>query len=583
MVEALLISALVAGGIGAATAPYVAAAIMLAVSIGISFAAQALFSPPQPKPSDGQTVIRQATAPRFRAYGRVKVSGVLVYMNTSGGILHRVIAMGQGGIDAVEEHWIDDNLATVAVDGTVTSAPYVTDGPKCRLEWSLGDDAGHSYALLESTFPGNWTSAHLGKGVVSAYILQHQVPSENFSDMWPQGANTNYRQVQRGVPVPDMLGDVFLPDYSWSDNAARIIVDYLTHPDGMKIPAVYIGNAAAHWAQAIADCGYPMPSPLGDEPRYSIWGTYRFDERPADVLQRFLQACDGFLFSTPGQGLALKVGVWEEPTVVIDDSMIVAFSEVKRGADVMQTANTIRARYTEPAGDYLETDAEPWVDEDDVLVRGEIAADFDFFPVPSHSQCRRLQKIMAHRLNPAWSGSMSCNLRALNLMGERFAVLTCAELGIEDETVEVSDIKMIVEGTILTGLQFTFRSMTAEAYEWDGLAAREAGAPMPRIAPPIVPENTLPLPTGFAVELTGSRAVLTWDEPPEDFLQVDARWKPAAATEWLLIPVAPHSLVAAVDGLSSGTDYDFEIRHRSTPTSRVTAWISESMIGGTNV
>jgi hypothetical protein len=99
---------------------------------------------------------------------------------------------------------------------------------------------------------------------------------------------------------------------------------------------------------------------------------------------------------------------------------------------------------------------------------------------------------------------------------------------------------------------------------------------MPRMAPPIVPERTLPLPTGFVVTLTGSRAVLTWDEPPEDFLQVDARWKPASATEWLLLPVAPGALATAVDGLQSGTDYDFEIRHRSTPTSRVTAWISES-------
>jgi len=574
-IEAALIAGLVAAGFGA-TAPYVAAAILLAVSIGISFAAQALFSPPQPRPSDGQTVFRQATASRFRSYGRVKVSGPLIFMNSKAGILHRVIALGQGGIDAVEEHWIDDNLVTVDGAGNVTSSPYVADGFKVRLEWSLGGDAGHRYPLLESEFPANWTPDHLGRGVVSAYMLMHQVKSENFADMYPQGTNTNYRQVQRGVPVPDVNDFGFLPDYSWSDNAARIIVDYLTHPDGMRIPAAYIGNAFAHWHAAIAACGAVMPSPTGAEPRYRIWNTYRFDERPADVLQRFLQACDGILFSTPGQGLALKVGVWEEPTVVIDDSCIVAFTEVKRGVDIMQSANTIRARYTDPAGDFLETDAEPWVDEADVAVRGEIAADFDFFPAPSHSQCRRLQKIMAHRLNPQWSGAMSCNLRAMNLLGERFAILTCAELGIAGETVEVTDIKMIVEATILTGLQFTFRSMTAEAYAWDGVATREGGAPALRVAPPIVPERTLPLPTGFVVTLTGSRAVLTWDEPPEDFLQVDARWKPAAATEWLALPVAPGALAAAVDGLNSGTDYDFEIRHRSTPTSRVTAWISES-------
>jgi hypothetical protein len=569
VIEAALIAGLVAAGVGTVTAPYVAAAIMLAVSIGISFAAQALFSPPQPRPSDGQFIITQATAPRFRSYGRVKTSGVLMFSNTANGKLYRVIAMGSGPIDAVEEHWVDDNQVTLDGGGVVTSAPY---HPRMIIDSSLGEVAGQRYISLEGVFPALWTADHLGKQIPSAYLEMLQAPAENHAEVWPNGGQTNYRQVQRGVRVPDVDDTSFLPDYSYSDNAARVIADYLTHPDGMRLPMAYLQNAFAHWHAAIAACGAAVPSPAGPEPRYRIWNSYRFDERPADVLQRFLQACDGILFSTPGQGLALKVGVWEEPTVTIDDGCIVAFTEVKRGTDIMQSANTIRARYTEPTGDYLETDADPWVDEADVAVRGEIAADFDFFPAPSHSQCRRLQKIMAHRLNPAWSGSMSCNLRAMNLLGERFAILNCAELGIENETVEVTDLKMIVEGTILTGLQFTFRSMTAEAYAWDGVAAREGGAPVLHIAPPIVPERTIPPPTGLVVTLSGARAVLTWDAPPNDFLQVDARWKPTAAAEWLLIPVAPGALATAVDGLQSGTEYTFQIRHRSTPTDRVTAW-----------
>jgi hypothetical protein len=472
---------LVAVGVGAATAGILAEVIVIAVGLGISFLAQTLFSskPTQPKPADGQIVIKQAAGPRTRSYGRVKVGGTLMFANVSSGAFGRVIAMGSGEIDAVEEHWIDDHLCTLS-GSAVTSAPFAPLGSsKAFIEFGLGTDAGTFYSALASTYPALWTTAHLGKGIPSAFLVIHQVKSEDMGDIFPQYGNTQYRQVQRGAKVPAVSGGALTAPV-WSDNAAQILLDYLIHPDGLGLSPSWITNASADWAQAIADC-YDT---IGGEPRYRIWNTYNFAERPADVITRFLVACDGSLFPTPDRGLSLKVGKWTTPTVTIDGAAIIGFSEFGRGRDVLSTANTIRARYTSPDHDYMEQDADPWVDDADVAERGEFATDLDLFCSPSHGQARRLMKIAAARSNPNWVGELQCNLRALPVMGERFIFLNLPELGI-NETFEVMGVQLvIIDGSILQGVTIRVASLAAAAYDWDTL--REAGAP-PSPPPVIVP------------------------------------------------------------------------------------------------
>jgi hypothetical protein len=526
----VIASAFVSIGIGAATAAILGQVVVIAIGLGITMLAQMLFSskPAQPKPSDGQTILRQPTAPRTRAYGRVKVGGILVFANTQQGAYGRVIAMGSGEIDAVEEHWIDDHLCTLS--GTmVTSPPFVPHGEHhAFIDFRLGTDSPLPYSDLIAAYPSLWTDQHLGRGIPSAFLVLQQAKSEDMGDIFPQYGNTGYRQVQRGAKVPNIFGGA-LTAPAWSDNAARIILDYLTHPDGLRLDPSWITNADADWGTAIAICDEPIALAAGgSESRYRIWNTYRFDERPADVLARFLNACDGTIFPTPAGGLSLKVGKWTTPTVTIGDDAILGFSEFGRGRDVLTTANTIRARYTSPDHDYLETDADPWVDEFDVAERGEFAVDFDLFPVPSHTQARRLMKIAAYRANPDWVGVLMCNLRALPVMGERYINVVISELGIA-ETFEVVNVQLTIEqGTILTGVRLQIASLAAAAYDWDTMtettrsvtpdinAVRTAdgnivttgsanvvtvlideGRP-PSIPPSIVRDNEIPPPTGFA-------------------------------------------------------------------------------------
>src|SRR5690606_15022670 len=156
-------------------------------SVGLSYLSQSLFRPSQPKPEDGQQSVRQPTAPRSRHYGRVKVSGPWVFAESEAGNFHKVIALGQGPIDAIEEYWVDDTRVTLDGSGTVQEQPWGANSdhsPQLRIESRLGASTETSYGNLSSTF-SEWTTSHRGDGVASLYALQSAVRQENFLTFFP--------------------------------------------------------------------------------------------------------------------------------------------------------------------------------------------------------------------------------------------------------------------------------------------------------------------------------------------------------------------------------------------------------------
>ncbi|MGE0653413.1 MAG: hypothetical protein AB7P12_16975 [Alphaproteobacteria bacterium] len=284
------------------------------------------------------------------------------------------------------------------------------------------------------------------------------------------------------------------------------------------------------------------------------------------------------MFPIPSGGIAIKVGEWEAPTVTIDDDAIIGIADIGRGRDALTTANVIRAQFTSPFHDYKETDADPWIDEDDVAVRGEISNDMQFFAVPSHGQCRRLMKIAAHRANPQWVATLICNLRGLAVLGERFIRVTSAEFGIDEEFEVTAPPDFIIkEGNILAGVQIAVASLSSAAYAWD--AAAEEGT-APEIVETTDNDNTLPVPENFEVDVEHrfvgpgrvAIAILTWDQPIEDYFEVEVRGKRVTDSVWFPVPVLSGALTAEYGPMQDGVAYEFEARTVSV-TGRVSDWV----------
>lgn len=551
-------------------------AIYAGLSIGLNLLASAIFKPPTQKPEDGQASIKQPLQFRNRQYGRGKKSGAWIFAETKGGTLYKILAVTQGPIDAIEEYWLDDKLVTVDEDGDVFGS-----NPQPRIVVNLGAFPETAFAEVIAAFPTFWTSNHRGDGIVSMFIRQDAVDEEDFVKFYPKGVETLYRIVFRGVKVLNPNTDVV----EWSDNAAACIMDFMSHAEGMRLPSYLFETPLAlqGWQDAFdrADIAVPLKAG-GDLPAYRLWGSYSYDERPADVLGRMLVSCDGKLKLTSDGGITLDIGTWVEPTVTLDEGAITAFTDFGRGRNILDTANTIHATYLDATHDYQTTEADPWIDEDDVLLRGEIAQEVSFIMAPHHSQCRRLMKLEAYRRNPSWIATIVCNLKGMAAFGERFIRITYPPFGL-DEVFEVMDFKLnIGENNILNSVTLQVQSMPEEAYEWDA-ATEEGTAPE---AEKSESDDTVPIPTNFSVIVdtkvsSGIEfpfALLSFDPAPTG-LTIEARGKKTSDTEWFVVPVSrePTTTTAESGALSDGEEYEFQVRHITT-TGRVGDWSASEEI-----
>lgn len=574
VIEAITFIALAAqagalgAGIAAVAAAYSGALIGIGLSVGLSALSNVLLGnrgqQNAPRPEDVQSSARNPVAPRMRHYGQVKTSGSWIFAENKEGSFYKLLAIGEGPIAAVLEYWIDDTQVSVGVDSIVTTPPWSTYAVSIYVRF--GNTPEVHYSALTAAFP-EWTSNHKGSGIASLLAHQPPVPNNAFLTTFPNGIFTNYRLVIRGAIVLNPVTSV----NEWNDNAAAVILDFMKHADGMRLPSGIFNTAQAlaNWQAA-----YTASSTLialkggGSEWRYRLWGSYRLDERPADVLGRMLVSCDGRLFPTSDGGLALHVGGWAEPSVTLDEDAIVGFADLSRGRDILSTANTIRATYTDPEQDYQTADADPWVDADDVSDRGEIAADASFIMSPSHSQCRRLMKIAAYRANPTWVMSLQCNARALAAIAERYVRVTYPRFGI-DAVFEVIDFRLLIgEGNILQGVQLQLQSMPEDAFEWDP-EQEEGDAPE---TDETDVDDDIPDPTGFETsvftrEIGGGTvfyALLEFDLPPSPALKMQARGKRTADSDWIMIAVADGNAYAESFALADGEEYEFQIRHVTT-------------------
>lgn len=572
-----------AGAFGAGAVAVVGAysgIIGAVASVGISFLSSVLFQPPgQPKPEDVQVSVKNPTQPRQRHYGRVKTTGPWIFGASKEGRLFKILALGTGRLDAIEELWIDDAAVTLDVNNRVETDPWGdADGQGVVIETRIGLPTETYYDTLETYFP-EYTPDHRGDGVSSLLAIQGSAKPEEFNELFPNGVNTLYRVVARGSRVFNPSTETTI----WSDNAAAVIRDYMTHPDGMRLSTSLMTTtqATAGWLAAYNRCALQVDKKAGGtEDAYRIWGTYTFDERPADVLGRMLQCCDARVVPTPDGGVTIDIGTWEEPTVIIDEDAITGFTDVTHGRDITTTANTIRATYLSPIHDYQATDADPWVDADDVSARGEIAKDASYNMAPSHGQARRLMKLAAYRANPQWVGTWSCNLRALAAFGKRFVRLQYPLFGI-DEVVEVLDFRFNIQKNEdgiphLIGVTLQVQSMPEEAYEWDA-ETEEGDEP---ISEDVAVDNTIPVPANFAFDLerinVGSQlvpvGVISFDAPPSESLKVVGEYRRVALDAvWQVIPIAEDATSAQTGALADGEDYEARVRH-VTITGRVGEW-----------
>lgn len=420
-----------------------------------------------------QVAIRDTVAPRVRGYGRFKLESVLADIRvenpTGDGILHVVSMLHTGEIDAIEELKFNDQITRYDEStGAVTYPGVWNDNSRVSVHVHLGTDDQTADSFLTSAFPGRWTSAHRLRGITYVAGKFNGVPLEDFATVY-QAGEPKCSAIGRLSKVYDPRDeDQSISDpstWTWTTNAALIVMDYLWHPDGMRLPQALILREIDDWIAAANTCDEEVDLiGGGTEPRYQLCGTYELPDPRKDTLQKMLACFDAFVYLTPNAGISIQVGEFVEPTAdeTFGPEDILEYRGLRRGLPKTELVNEVRAKYTSPGHKFLAQEADPWRDETSIALDGEQTTTLDLEWCPSHSQCRRMQKVVAARLNPEWTGQIVTNARGRNLRNKRYATFTLPEVGTITVYIKSAEIDLLSGACT-----FDFVSFSSEAFEWD--------------------------------------------------------------------------------------------------------------------
>lgn len=568
-IAAVLTAVGVTGGItiGATTITYasiVATAIVTAASIGLSI----LLAPRADGSGKSQITVKEARPPRRRIVGRDKLAGAHAALEHNFRYVAKALVHCEGPVHAIEEIWLNDKPITLAGSSpnAVSTLPW---GPFVIIETKTGTTTQAASSILMGTydaygdFSANWSSAHQLKGLCYTVIrCQSPTSPEQFSRRFPNGFPEVRIVATMAVfdPRDDSTG--------FSLNPSLWIRDYLTSSRGMAISPARIDDASFEAFADVCDEAIPLKAG-GTEPRYQISGSYDLTEEPREVLRRHLQTCDAELYMTPEGKVAIRGGVWEEPTVTITEEHIRSYS-YEQGNDKLAAFNRIILSYKSPDHDFQITETEEWDDEESQTLSGEVKTqDLTLSMVPSHGQARRLAKITMAKGNPRHKLTLQTNMYGLHALGERIIRVVLPEINVDDTFYVLKHEIIIAEPQ---GCLIELASIDASAYALDANAEEGTAPPIPKGLSSPVDYSSPPLPTGLALELQRTeispgvfvlRILAEVDEPTGSW-PTQFEYRIEGVGSWLIMPENPTDITAVSDILSDGATYEVRAAHVGT-------------------
>ncbi len=206
--------------------------IASALTLGASFALAGLQDKAKSAPE--QLTVRQPIPMRWRGHGTAKLGGALFYLQTPSGVLisGRVCCV-VGPVSQFREFWLNDVKTSLppGLGGVIPDPVYKRTA---LIDVRFGhEDQTASGLLLRGA---GWDATCQLKGL--AYTVGLFGPTKFGRLIYPSG-EPNVRVVADLVPVYDPRDGAQAPGvpatWRWSDNAALVLLDYLTHESGYAI------------------------------------------------------------------------------------------------------------------------------------------------------------------------------------------------------------------------------------------------------------------------------------------------------------------------------------------------------------
>ncbi len=576
---ALLTAAISGGSIGFTTI-----ALALAKDV-VSFGLSSLGKPkpPQQRFAERSQMVRAAINPRRSVYGRLRVSGDMVFAHvptdtSKPGYLHLVIVLAGHEVDAIEDTvWIADDEVTLNAAGEVDpgSKYHVNGISHIRVKKHLGTaDQTADADLINEADAGAWTVDHRLRGC--AYVYLRLIYNRDlFADGIPQ-----LRFMVRGRKLYDPRTGTT----AWSDNPALILRDYLTGAHGLAAAASEIDDQAVIAAANICDELVPLAAG-GNTARYRANGDIEADARPADVIGEMLSSMAGELVYSSGR-FVIHAGA---PMAVTEASHMLGEDDA-RAPVVVHTRSSRRDVFNMVRGVYA-NGANRYQPEDYPVVRSataiaedlgeEIVEDLTLPFTVDAPMAQRLAKIHLLRARQQIRVRFPAKLSALAIQAHDTVTLTLPRFGWTDKKFRVEQWRLAEDAGIDLDL------VEEDDTIWDWAASEEVPVdPAPNTALPdpfsqappqaVTATSTTYIDTDgttFArlnVALTAPARDIYVDRYEVEYRESGGQWRPGVSIDRDVSP-----LEGDIGGLRAGIAH--EVRARAVNTLGVrSGWVSSA-------
>ena len=428
-------------------------AASFAIGAGLSMISRALM----PKPDMGQqmtglsTTVREPASSRKIIYGRARVGGSIVYMDSTGNdnkYFHMVIAIAGHEIDAFEEIYFND---TKVWDGGSFVGDWGT-----YVYFGLHDGSQTTVDSVLYAQSTQWTTAH--KLLDTAYIYAKlEYDAEQFANGLP-----NISAVIRGKKV-------YNPSTSstaWSQNPALIVRDYLLDSKyGLAESSSNINSSALSTAQTICDQDVSLEAG-GTQKRFTCDGVLDTANSRQNNIESLLSSMVGKLIHSGGEYF-ISASAYVTPTVTIDESVMVGAISVKTKQSRRSIYNGVKGVFNSKQDNYITSDYPP------VISSSYSAADGDpiFLDMPlpfttDHVRAQRIAKRILLQSRQQTQITVPCNLAALKFKAGDTIMITNAKIGWSAKIFEVTgySLDFSASGEIIVNVDAL--ETASSIYDW---------------------------------------------------------------------------------------------------------------------
>ena len=393
-----------------------------ALGAGLSMVSRALM----PKPDLGtqmggrSVMTREAASSRKIIYGRARVGGNVVYLESTGTdnkYLWLVTAIAGHEIDAYEQVWFNDKKIW---DG----GSYVGNwGSYVSISFKDGSQTTADSGLVAAST--KWTSDH--KLLDTAYmVVKLTYDQEQFAQGLP-----NISTVVRGKKV-------WHPNNSslvWSQNPALCLRDYLTDTKyGLGESTANI--ASINTAFGVCDEAVALAAG-GTQPRYTMDGVVDTADSIKANIENMTGAMIGRLIYSGGK-FEIHAGEYVAPTVTIDESMMIGEISVQTKQSRRNAYNGVKGVFLSEEDNYILADYPAQISSTYATQDGDpIYLDMPLPYTVNNIRAQRIAKLALFRSRQQEAITIPCNLNAFKFkIGDNINVSN-TRLGYSSKVFEV--------------------------------------------------------------------------------------------------------------------------------------------------